>query len=144
MARGWLGSTFRELLIHHISIRVPWHDRGWGGSVCDSPKGSTSCLALRSISEEKDDGVEHAVRATLWKEPPEASWPGCKAEHGAFMAPFQFTHHLTHACAESSAPGHPPGSVYENRHAHELASRRAAVSLLATSAATVASVANHQ
>ncbi|MGE3342580.1 MAG: AAA family ATPase [Vicinamibacterales bacterium] len=97
-------SEVRELPLHHLSIRVPWHDRGWDGSVCADPKANTSCLALRRIGEEKNDEAEHTVRAKFWKDLPEASWPACTAERGAFMAPFEITRNLTHPYASSSKP----------------------------------------
>ena len=92
----------RELPLHHISIRVPWHDRGWDGSVCADPKSNTSCLILPRVSDEKDDETEQIVRATLWKDLPEQQWPGCKAERAAFMAPFEFTRTLEHPYVTSS------------------------------------------
>lgn len=113
-------SGARALPLQHVSIRVPWHDRGWDGSVCADPKGNTSCLALRRIGEEKNDEAEYAVRAKFWKDLPEASWPACTAERGAFMAPFELTRNLTHPYATSSKPhmrfditpiNHPPYSV---------------------------------
>ena len=41
----------RQLPLHHISIRVPWHDRGWDGSVCADPKSNTSCLILPRVAK---------------------------------------------------------------------------------------------
>jgi len=41
--------------LRHLSIRVPWHDSGWTGSVCKDPKGNTACLALKLIREKRDD-----------------------------------------------------------------------------------------
>ena len=38
----------RHLPPHHITIRVPWHDGGWTGSVCSRPLDNTSCLILPS------------------------------------------------------------------------------------------------
>ena len=92
----------RHLPLHHISIRVPWHDRGWDGSVCADPKSNTSCLILPRVSDEKDDEVEQVVRAKFWKDLPEQQWPGCKAERAAFMAPFEFTRTLNHPYVASS------------------------------------------
>lgn len=95
----------RRLPLSHLSIRVPWHDRAWDGSVCNDPKGNTSCLILPRVADEKDDDAEHGVRAKLWHELPEAQWPGCRAERAAFMAPFSFTRTLSHPYGKSS-PAH--------------------------------------
>lgn len=97
-----LAAGARQLPLHHISVRVPWHDRGWDGSVCADPKGNTSCLILPRVADEKDDEAEHVVRAKFWKELPEQQWPGCKAERAAFMAPFEFTRTLSHPYVKSS------------------------------------------
>ena len=39
----------------HISIRVPWTDSGWDGSVCYAPDLNSSCLILDQIAPKKDD-----------------------------------------------------------------------------------------
>ena len=95
----------RPLPLSHISIRVPWHDRAWDGSVCADPKANTSCLILPRVADEKDDEAEHAVRATLWRDLPTNQLPGCAAERGAFMAPFGFTRVHNHPYVTSS-PAH--------------------------------------
>src|SRR3954467_13400303 len=94
----------RQLPLQHISIRVPWHDRAWDGAVCDDPKANTACLILPRVAAEKDDEAEQVARATFWRELPERSFPGCAAERGAFMAPFEFTRTLSHPYVKSSAP----------------------------------------
>ena len=48
----------RPLPTHHVTIRVPWHDGGWSGSVCARPLENTSCLILGRIGEGKRDEVE--------------------------------------------------------------------------------------
>ena len=30
--------------IRHLSVRVPWHDSGWNGTVCVDPKNNVACL----------------------------------------------------------------------------------------------------
>ena len=37
--------------LRHISVRVPWHDNGWNGSVCKDPRFNTACLKLKNISD---------------------------------------------------------------------------------------------
>jgi hypothetical protein len=51
----------------HISIRLPWHDRGWDGCVCSNPKQNCYCGGLNSISAErirkgKDDDAEDRIK----------------------------------------------------------------------------------
>ena len=40
----------------HISIRVPWHDNKWNGTICQCPKNNPFCMMLHNISERKDVG----------------------------------------------------------------------------------------
>lgn len=39
----------------HLSVRVPWHDNGWDGSVCKDPANNASCLFLSRINEKKNN-----------------------------------------------------------------------------------------
>lgn len=34
-------------MARHILLRVPWHDKGWSGSVCSFPRENQSCLRLK-------------------------------------------------------------------------------------------------
>ena len=43
--------------IRHLSVRVPWHDNGWNGTVCDDPKNNVACLKLLRIAERKDESL---------------------------------------------------------------------------------------
>lgn len=89
----------RQLPLHHVSIRVPWHDSGWDGRVCADPIDNASCLVLPRIAETKNDQEEAIHHLKLWTELPEVQRPACQAERGAFMAPFEFTRHLSHPYA---------------------------------------------
>ena len=53
-----LASGTRRVPTHHITIRVPWHDSGWAGSVCAGSLKNTSCQILPRIREGKRDAVE--------------------------------------------------------------------------------------
>lgn len=37
----------------HISIRLPWHDRGWDGCVCSNPAKNSYCKGFHSVNAEK-------------------------------------------------------------------------------------------
>ncbi len=84
----------------HVSIRVPWHDLGWTGCVCEKPNLNTACLALDRIHKEKGD--EGASAKKLLPEMNREEWPPCVSERGTFMAPFEFTRIVTHPYSESS------------------------------------------
>jgi hypothetical protein len=82
--------------MHHLSIRVPWHDGGWTGTVCNEPASNTACLVLRRIHETKDDAAEQRVKGRRFDELPQAQLPPCHAEHASFMSPHALTRKLTH------------------------------------------------
>lgn len=112
----------RKLPSAHLSIRVPWHDSGWGGSFCSNPRGNTSCLVLKRISELRDDGFEESMAGQQWGREGE-QLPACAAERGGFMAPFGYTRRVTH-----------PYSSRESRYNHF---RRSAFQHTEYAAATV-------
>ena len=37
----------------HLSVRLPWHDNGWNGCICEHPKRNTYCGGLYSVNAEK-------------------------------------------------------------------------------------------
>ncbi len=52
----------------HLSVRLPWHDRGWDGHVCDRPTSNVFCtgeygLKAHGIREGKKDIEEEARRS---------------------------------------------------------------------------------
>ena len=57
----------------HISIRLPWHDRGWDGCVCDNPLKNSYCKGLHSVNAElirknKDDNKEVQIKGLPFDE----------------------------------------------------------------------------
>ena len=36
-------------MAQHISVRVPWHDNGWNGTVCQFPGENNAFLILKNI-----------------------------------------------------------------------------------------------
>jgi hypothetical protein len=76
----------RKLPYQHLSIRVPWHDAGWAGSICEDPLGNSSCLRLGRIAEERDDAREVALAGKPWSELAEKDLPPCASERAGFMS----------------------------------------------------------
>lgn len=70
-------------MIQHLSIRVPWHDNGWNGTVCLNPESNTSCLRLKNILENRKNDLECSICGKCMlgheKELP------CISEGGTFM-----------------------------------------------------------
>lgn len=99
-------STRKSYPLKHISIRVPWHDDGWRGTVCKAPKLNDACLKLKRIALNRNDEAEEAVAGKSIADLPEGQWPCCLPERAAFMAPFEFTRLANHPYSESSPETH--------------------------------------
>ncbi|MGV8120657.1 MAG: ATP-dependent RecD-like DNA helicase [Candidatus Xenobiia bacterium LiM19] len=74
---------------HHLSLRVPWHDNGWNGSVCSRPSQNAACLVLDNIREKKLDDREDDYAAEDLRDLTLEELPPCCNERGFFMAPFE-------------------------------------------------------
>ncbi|MBU9723641.1 MULTISPECIES: AAA family ATPase [Bacillaceae] len=92
--------------LKHLSIRVPWHDNGWKGTVCHNPRKNTACLKLKRISESKDDVQEESVAGQSIEDLSPSEWPCCIGERGMFMAPFEYTKRVNHPYVNSSKNTH--------------------------------------
>ena len=86
----------RHLPLHHITIRVPWHDGGWTGKVCTRPLDNSSCLILPRIAEGRRDDVEARCAGERLDQVDNADLPPCVDERVSFMAPFEFTREKSH------------------------------------------------
>ena len=96
----------RRLPVQHLSIRVPWHDAGWVGTVCNKPTSNTACRVLPRIAETKDDGAETAVASKSLADLPPDQLPPCIAERATFMAPFPISITKRHPYAERNSESH--------------------------------------
>lgn len=92
--------------LRHLSIRVPWHDSGWTGTVCQNPAANMACLVLKGIGAKRNDVLEMQHRGASLQVLPETERPCCIGERGFFMAPFEFTRSKTHPYSETSAKTH--------------------------------------
>ena len=72
-------------MAQHISIRVPWHDNGWNGTICLDPSGNNACLRLKNIYENRDDAAECKLCGQCMENNEEAVH--CIGEGSAFMSP---------------------------------------------------------
>jgi hypothetical protein len=98
-----LASGARRLPAHHITIRVPWHDSGWAGSVCTRPLENTSCLILPRIGEGKRDEIEVRCAGHRLDELSADDLPPCIGERVSFMAPFKISRTMRHPYTENNA-----------------------------------------
>ena len=79
----------RQLPTMHVSVRVPWHDAQWNGTICSKPCDNTSCLVLTQIARKRNDELEEKFSGRRWDEN-EVPLPACAIERGAFMADFDY------------------------------------------------------
>lgn len=93
-------------ILKHLSIRVPWHDNAWNGSVCNNPKANGACLILKNCALNRNDAKEQELAGQLLKDLPEQDYPVCIGERATFMAPFAIQKTLTHPYAISSPSSH--------------------------------------
>lgn len=92
--------------LRHISIRVPWHDAAWNGSVCRQPGRNTSCLKLKNVFESKDEQAEALVAGKSIKKLEQAAYPPCVKERATFMANFEFTRMHEHPYTKQANATH--------------------------------------
>jgi ATP-dependent exoDNAse (exonuclease V) alpha subunit len=92
--------------LRHISIRVPWHDNAWNGSVCCQPAQNSACLKLKNISDSKDEAKEQKIAGQSIKDMPWTEFPPCVKERGTFMANFGFDRYHEHPYSKTSPDTH--------------------------------------
>jgi len=83
-------SILSSFPLKHVSIRVPWHDQGWNGTVCACPKYNSACLKLTNIADKKREDKEERVKGKSIRELQQEDFPACVTERGTFMADFAF------------------------------------------------------
>ena len=83
---GELATPGRRLPARHLSLRVPWNDTGWTGTVCCNPGQNTSCLVLPRIAKDRDDAYESLFAGKAWADLKEDQLPPCVRERGNFMS----------------------------------------------------------
>ncbi len=91
---------------HHLTIRVPWHDGGWTGSVCTRPLENTSCLVLPRIGKSKREAVEGRCAGQRLDQLAGGDLPPCVGERVSFMAPFELTRIMQHPYVETNPETH--------------------------------------
>lgn len=91
-------------MAQHLSVRVPWHDHGWDGTVCESPEYNTSCLRLKNIFENKDDVKECAICGQCMAGN-EEQLP-CVSEGAAFMSSVELHKEQIHPYKKNNPDTH--------------------------------------
>lgn len=88
----------------HISIRVPWHDHGWDGTVCADPETNNACLRLKGIAESRDDKAEAAICGQCMADHMDAL--PCVSEGAAFLSPQEMVKTTVHPYKKSNPATH--------------------------------------
>ncbi|MBW8324219.1 MAG: ATP-dependent RecD-like DNA helicase [Prolixibacteraceae bacterium] len=96
--------------LKHLSIRVPWHDNSWNGTICKCPSLNNACLALKNCALERNDEKELKNASKSIENLTQDDYPVCIGERATFMAPFSFTKKLNH----------PYVKIYPDSHGHLL------------------------
>lgn len=91
-------------MAQHISIRVPWHDNGWNGTVCKEPSLNNSCLRLSNIGENKQDKNETSLCGKCMQGIEEQLC--CIGEGAAFMSDTDLYRETKHPYVYSSPATH--------------------------------------
>ena len=92
--------------IRHLSVRVPWHDNGWNGTVCGDPKNNVACLKLLRIAERKDEVYEAGFSGHHFKDLRQEEVPPCLQERVAFMSPHGFVRSHSHPYRRDDTGAH--------------------------------------
>jgi ATP-dependent exoDNAse (exonuclease V) alpha subunit len=96
---------------NHLSVRVPWHDSGWNGRVCQRPLLNQHCTALPYIADNRKEALENkeGVPGTEFPMLDGDYVPPCVKERAAFLSPNQHTIDVQM-----------PYSVWSREHSHIL------------------------
>lgn len=104
-----MGNTDRWPL-RHISVRVPWHDDGWKGTVCKHPELNGSCLRLPRISKHRGNPEKanqcEAVAGRDIHDLDAKMWPCCVPERAMFMSPAEYERLAVHPYTNTSPDTH--------------------------------------
>jgi hypothetical protein len=92
--------------LRHVSIRVPWHDAAWNGSVCNQPRHNTACLKLVNIAANKVEADEEKIAGKSLEGLGPEKFPPCVKERGTFMAPFPLDRFHEHPYVKTSPDTH--------------------------------------
>lgn len=91
-------------MVQHLSVRVPWHDHGWDGTVCQDPCGNNACLRLKNISENRDDAKELEICGQCMQDYSDEL--SCITEGAAFMSDEDLVYTTVHPYKKSNPKTH--------------------------------------
>ena len=92
--------------INHISVRVPWHDARWNGTVCNDPANNWACLKLPGIAAKKSEASESPLAGRRFIDLDVNQVPPCLQERSAFMSPHALIWNHNHPYRRDSQGPH--------------------------------------
>ena len=98
--------TIQNYPKRHISIRVPWHDAGWNGLICQRPKQNTACCKLINIADVKNEAKEEQLAGQSLRDLEQIDLPPCVKERGTFMSDFAIERMHEHPYARENSETH--------------------------------------
>ena len=93
-------------ILKHLSVRVPWHDNAWNGTICTNPTANGACLVLKNCALNRDDKLEIEHAGQSIENLNQKQFPVCLGERATFMAPFSMQRTLHHPYVVSSPSTH--------------------------------------
>ena len=90
----------RRYPLHHLSVRVPWHDDGWRGTVCKQPSLNGACTKITRIGRHKKEERDQEIAGESYENLLRGQIPYCFKENSAFMAEFPMDFKLEHDQAD--------------------------------------------
>ena len=85
--------------LRHLSVRVPWHDSGWNGKICNDSRNNSACMFLPRI-QNKDVDFEEENKGKWLHEIDDKFMPPCVDEKVAFLSPHDIVRIKTHPFSE--------------------------------------------
>ncbi len=82
--------------MHHLNVRVAWHDNKWDGSVCRRPSANAFCVDLDRIRADRNDAAEDRLAGRWFADLTPEQHPPCKADSGAFMNAREWVREFVH------------------------------------------------
>jgi ATP-dependent exoDNAse (exonuclease V) alpha subunit len=98
--------SLKKYPLRHLTARVPWHDSGWSGKICDKPSANVACLKLENILASKNSVEEDKIAGRLFNQLSEGELPPCVRERASFMAPFEHSVEVNHPYHNTSKETH--------------------------------------
>lgn len=93
----------------HLSLRIPWHDGAWNGTVCQDPAANCHCIEYTNIAANREVAVEIGQKGHSFESfSKPAELPPCADESGGFMAEakWRISHEHPYKNWTALAPSH--------------------------------------